>query len=334
MIIHSKKYTVLLISMSVLTYWFIQTTSPTHAATIPCTVLSINLYQGATDVTMGGQIRLLQNFLVSAGYLTAKPNGVFGPATYAAVKQYQSTHTIQTTGVTGPLTRSAIQKESCSITTTPPATTASVPPTVPATTTVPHIIVTNPQRGVDFTLGESYLISWTGPSDAMGYSILLEDQNGAGKGYIALGAFPEKQYTWKAGEILSSNNQTIALGTYRIRVQHQVKGPMPYDETSGVFHIVYPPLTVTQIFPKTSLNADAKTSVVLYGSGFTSSSFVYFDQSFAVSTRPLYTSPDGTVMVITIPERLPSGYHTVRVSNTYDLSATTTQSDPLEITVR
>lgn len=330
---HFKKHIVIFVGMCLFTGSFFFLSLSAYAATPPCTALTINLYKGATDLTMGGQIRSLQSYLTSAGYLATQPNGVFGPATYTAVKQFQSAHGIQTTGVTGPLTRTAIQKESCS-TATPNAPTTNIPTTaVPTATTTPHIVVTLPKKGAEFVLGEPCTITWTGPSDAMGYSVLLEDKNGAGKGYIALGAFPEKQYIWKTGDTLSSNSQTITPGSYRIRVQHQVKGPLAYDETSGVFEIVYPPLTVTQIFPRTTLNADAKTSVVLYGSGFTNASFVYFDESFAVATRPTYTSPDGTVIVITIPTNLSSGSHDLRVANTYDLSATTTQSNPIQVTI-
>lgn len=66
----------------------------------------INMRQGsrlAPDVTE------LQKVLIAHGYLKiAAPTGYFGPATLAAVKQYQSANSISMTGFVGPLTRAAL----------------------------------------------------------------------------------------------------------------------------------------------------------------------------------------------------------------------------------
>ena len=309
--------------------------STSYAATVSCTHITTNLYQGSTDLTMGGQIRSLQNYLFATGHLTAQPNGVFGPATLSAVKKFQSAYGIQTTGVTGPLTRAAIQKNSCpAITPTLPTSpsTPSVTTTTPATNPS-AIVVTTPTQGTSVVMGDYISITWTAPSNIIAYSILLEDENGVGKGYISLGGFPEKQYTWRVGAMLSGDTSSIASGNYRIRVQNQVGGPSPFDQTSRVFTIAQKPLVIQSILPKNTLTADAKTSAVLYGSGFTNTSFVYFDDSFNGSTKASYVSPDGTIFVFTVPQTISAGYHTMRVSNTYDLSATSTQSNPLPITI-
>ncbi len=332
--INLRKYSALFINICITIILF-ESCSSTYAATLSCTLITTNLYQGSTDLTMGGQIRSLQNYLFATGYLTAQPNGVFGPATLSAVKKFQSAYGIQTTGVTGPLTRAAIQKNSCpAITPTLPASPSTPSVTTTTSATNPSaIVVTTPTQGTSVVVGDYISIAWTAPSNIIAYSILLEDENGVGKGYISLGGFPEKQYTWRVGAMLSGDTSSIASGNYRIRVQNQVGGPSPLDQTSKVFTIAQKPLVIQSILPKNTLTADAKTGAVLYGSGFTNNSFVYFDDSFNGSTKASYVSPDGTIFVFTVPQTISAGYHTMRVSNIYDLSATSTQSNPLAITI-
>src|SRR3989344_3282958 len=57
----------------------------------------------------GSDVTVLQNVLVSKGYLTATPNGMFGPATLAAVKKFQCAQGIVCSGtsygIAGPKTQ-------------------------------------------------------------------------------------------------------------------------------------------------------------------------------------------------------------------------------------
>ncbi len=55
----------------------------------------------------------LQSFLSRAGYLTANPNGYFGPATKSAVKNFQADNYISSTGVVGESTINAINERLC-----------------------------------------------------------------------------------------------------------------------------------------------------------------------------------------------------------------------------
>lgn len=61
----------------------------------------------------GTEVTVLQNFLNRAGYLSATPNGHFGPATRSAVQAFQSTNFIPATGTVGPATRNAINERMC-----------------------------------------------------------------------------------------------------------------------------------------------------------------------------------------------------------------------------
>ena len=71
-----------------------------------------NLKRGSS----GQAVVELQKILIAAGYLRIDtPTSYFGPATEAAVKQYQTAHGIEAIGVVGPLTRAELNKGTASI---------------------------------------------------------------------------------------------------------------------------------------------------------------------------------------------------------------------------
>lgn len=96
---------------SILTLLIISTLAYSHAAS-SCLDFSANLTRGSESST----VLQLQNFLYTKGVLKATPNGYFGPATFAAVQAYQKSIGLPQVGNTGPATRAAIKKESCSVT--------------------------------------------------------------------------------------------------------------------------------------------------------------------------------------------------------------------------
>ena len=73
---------------------------------IPAYVFSKNLASGAK----GTEVLELQKLLVAKGFLTATPNGHYGPATIAAVKKFQKANGIRQLGNVGPATRAALNK--------------------------------------------------------------------------------------------------------------------------------------------------------------------------------------------------------------------------------
>jgi len=93
----------------------------------------------------------LQKYLVEKGYLTATPNGYFGPGTFAAVQAYQRSLGYEAVGTVGPMTRAALKRDSCGVssaTTVPqlgtvvttPVVTTIIPPT---TTSQPVLIASS-----------------------------------------------------------------------------------------------------------------------------------------------------------------------------------------------
>ncbi len=119
---------------------------------------------------------------------------------------------------------------------------------------------------------------------------------GAGAGFIANNISGGSSYTWNAGTAYSSytgSNQTVATGTYRVRIERAGSGPSDADPVSGWFTLLPAPLVLTSVMP-TTMTADAKSSSVMYGSGFNSSSVVYFDYQYGQTAPISYISPDGT----------------------------------------
>jgi peptidoglycan hydrolase-like protein with peptidoglycan-binding domain len=73
----------------------------------------------------GNAVTELQTLLVQQGFLSATPNGYFGPLTVAAVEKFQAAHGLAQLGVVGPATRAALN--ALLTTSTAVASTASAP---------------------------------------------------------------------------------------------------------------------------------------------------------------------------------------------------------------
>lgn len=300
-----------------------------------CLSLSSDLAYGAH----GAQVSTLQTFLVVQGYLSASPNGHFGPSTRAAVKALQAAHGIPATGTVGPKTRAAIVSmqarvcasataDSSSITVINPTTSAPVIATSPAAPVSPSVAgsITAPATGQVFAIGSSTMIKWSGVPSAI-YNILLEQPGGAGAGFVAMSISSDAnggQYLWKVGKAFSSqfnNDQTVAPGAYRLRLQAPSSGAASSDPVSGWFTIVAPQLLASSVSPS-SVPADGATSAVLLGSGFSSGTVVYFDSHNSGSRATnQYVSPDGTVLIFTVPASISAGPHQLFVSDSSNSTA-------------
>jgi peptidoglycan hydrolase-like protein with peptidoglycan-binding domain len=301
---------------------FVVWTSVASAAGPACTNLSADLQYGDSNLTTGGQVTVLQNFLTASGYLSASANGHFGQATLSAVKSFQAARGIAKTGFVGPATRSAIQKISCVSTATASLNNQQV---LLASTTLTQIqSFSAPNTGETLKEGNNYSISWNGTPQGI-FNIVLEDQYGAGAGFIAQNLSGATGYTWKVGNIYSSSvqaNTHLDPGTYRIRIV-SLSGPTPADKMSGFFTVTGQPLSVNSIMPNSVPNDNA-SAVVLYGSGFDSTSHVYFDAIYGIAASILYTSSDGKVLVFSVPTAVSTGSHLLSLTNNYSSSTAAT----------
>ena len=67
-------------------------------------VETATLYWGST----GEEVREVQRRLKNWGYYDGAVDGIYGPKTFQAVKNFQAKHGISTTGTVGPQTRAAL----------------------------------------------------------------------------------------------------------------------------------------------------------------------------------------------------------------------------------
>ncbi len=284
------------------------------SASVACTNLASDLSYNATDLSSNGEVTALQNFLSASGYMTAIPNGHFGPATLAAVIAFQAANKISSTGYVGPLTRVAITAASCggnSISSPSTMSTATVPST---STAVSNSNVTAPTAGATLSVGKNYTITWNGNGSG-GYSLILEDQNGLSQGYITPNTLITNSYNWPVGQVFSGATNTytgVPAGIYQIDVRSAYGGAP--DMISGRFNIVTPPLAINSILP-TTISTSTSQTMVLYGSGFNSLATIVVDGNYGLPANILYTSLDGTVLVFSLPPGVSVGTHDLYVSN-------------------
>jgi hypothetical protein len=180
--------------------------------------------------------------------------------------------------------------------------------------------ITSPATGQVLSIGSSTVIRWSNPVTGF-YDLSLDQAGGGGAGFVAQDQSPSSagnQYVWKVGQVFSSltnSTQTVSPGTYRIRLHSDVSGTASTDQVSGWFTIIAQQFVVNSVVPS-SAYADNATSIVLFGSGFTTSSSVYFDNNYSsLRVNNAYISPDGTVLVFTIPTTVPAGSHTLFINN-------------------
>lgn len=287
---------------------FLLSFSAAGAQTGSCLSLGTDLYPGDKNES----VRFLQNFLVQKGYLSAVPNGVYGPATTAAVRAFQKAYNISQTGNVGPMTRSTMQSLGCA---SLPSTSPSPTPTPTVTPAPPTTVgIASPAAGDILMIGKKYTINWNVAIPYL-YDIVLDKSDGSSGGFILHNGSGGNSYEWRAGSTFTAlGDQTIATGTYRVRIQPVSGITSSSNPVSGWFTISAPPVVVTSMNPS-SAAADGRQAVVLFGSGFDTSSRVRLDGEYGQLANTLYASPDGTVIVFTIPTNVSWGRHALFVNN-------------------
>ncbi|HEY2310948.1 MAG TPA: peptidoglycan-binding domain-containing protein [Gaiellaceae bacterium] len=86
-------------------------TTTTQATTQTTTSTSAAPAQTLKPGDTGAQVKLLQEALVTLGFLSGKPDGVYGPETQNAVEKFQVSAGLAEDGVVGPQTLNALQKQ-------------------------------------------------------------------------------------------------------------------------------------------------------------------------------------------------------------------------------
>lgn len=102
-------------------------------------MVCVDIQNNLTKGKEGKEVFMLQNFLTQKGFLKANPNGYFGNATLLAVKKYQRSVMLSSSGNVFPLTRKAMKDETC--VEQPITKSETIVPTTIATTTSHTTIV-------------------------------------------------------------------------------------------------------------------------------------------------------------------------------------------------
>ena len=327
-------------------------------ASTSCTILTKDLSLGSTNSTSKYQVSALQNFLYSEGYSKTPATGRYGSLTVAAVKKFQAAHSLSAVGKVGSLTRAAIEKMSCVATaplTTPLVNTISTNTTPSSTTsTNQNIIIASgnitsatggtvnaPGQWAHLTTGQKYLIQWTGGNNQSSVSVVLKDASGAGAGYVAQNlSGSTNQYNWTVGNVSVAGQQATVVppGNYQLSVIDDQSFGSSFTAKSSLFSIAEAPLFINHILPPQVPN-DGKTTVVLYGSGFSSSTRAMLSgntMSYTPIITPQYISSDGTLIWFYVPQYVTPGAYNVSLYNKYvssDPLATSTPSNTVSLQI-
>jgi len=272
-----------------------------------CTDIPSDIGIGST----GTQVMNLQMFLKDEGLLTATPNGTFGPATTAAVKRFQAIQKISSTGFVGPTTRASIKSKSCVSTTT----------SLPQTPAPKKYGITLPAEGSVTPLNTKQIIRLAETIQS-GYDVILENEQGVAQGYINVDSKGERELEWHTGNVFSVQSHSDVMvepGIYRIRIRNTSSGSVTDGPLSAFFTLTKPLLKVTYLYPS-DVSSDEATTVALFGVGLDTISRITIDGSSYTIAQRLYTSPDGTIYVFSVPKNLSKGVHQMWINNGYENS--------------
>lgn len=294
----------------------------------------------------GSEVYSLQKYLGEMGYLKPVANGHFGVGTRDALKKFQKDNGITMTGQTGPITRSLIQKLSCSqdqkVTQQVIDTKNTIKQNIDYSSFASMVgsdavgTVSSPLASSSQTMGNKLTLVWNNIPGAV-YDILLFDNSGNSAGYISSNV-SGGTFEWNVGHIFTSTNQedqTVSPGIYRIVLRPSystsAKAPVQY---SGLFTILGKPIVLNTLIPSVVSNG-GKSSIAISGSGFDFSSVLYFgpfENNYKSSQT--FVTKDGTLVVFSVPTYIPQGSYNVFVLNAYSSGATSTPSNVLNVTVQ
>lgn len=137
-----------------------------------CLALGQDLELGSKDTLASKDVAKLQGYLGSAGYLSTKPTGYFGPVTAGALAKFQAHAGLPAHGFVGMLTRAKLTEASC------PARFALVGINTPARITAGNsttwlIGVTLPKGGGSLT----YQATWGDEASSTATSTPMQNLN-------------------------------------------------------------------------------------------------------------------------------------------------------------
>jgi len=199
-----------------------------------CISLQTSLLRfGSRDASTNGEVTVLQDFLISKGMLGGQTTGYYGRLTVNAVKVYQRSIGVSPTGNVGPLTKSILERETCSISTqstNAPVSSVTAPGVATVATKPQTCVITTDKR--IYTLGDKIFITYT--SEGGNYASWIKDTSGKDNLYLSGDKLP----TSGTSEVVASvvGNPSVTLGVY---------GPQTFGTCTKVIPVEYKPVTVS-----------------------------------------------------------------------------------------
>jgi hypothetical protein len=155
---------------------------------------------------------------------------------------------------------------------------------------------------------------------------VLEDDKGVSKGFASYSAGSAGQYTWDVGSVYvsgSDQREVVGPGAYRLRLQGTpARGVSEASLVSESFRITLPVTSVKSVLPS-SVRANGTSAAVLYGSGFTEGTTIYMGDSYRNGVTTLYYSPEGTIIVFSVPSTIAPGTYPIVLRDRYENTFTT-----------
>jgi peptidoglycan hydrolase-like protein with peptidoglycan-binding domain len=264
-----------------------------------CTTLNYGLSFGSNDSWSGGKVTKLQNFLYTEGDMQVSATGYFGPITLHAVKSFQASQGIWTTGFVGPLTRAAISRLSCAGN-PPPFATLFITSISPNITTVGSTVTIH---GSGFTQDNTITLG-------RGSIVHIASYDGTSLVFTVPSSLTPACYFSKPPCLIASQQTTS--GIYAVSVTNA------QGSSNSVFLTINDEHQVSnvRIYSITPTTGPVGTTISITGFGFSNSNIVHLGSgaignvpisssiAIACTTNPSCHGGINQTLVITVPSSI------------------------------
>lgn len=265
-----------------------------------CADLNIDVEIGQRDtVANANSVSILQSFLYKNGYLTVAPTGYFGNLTLSAVRAFQTAKGINSTGYVGPITRAKIKNIDCnasnitsvSVSTTPASPSTTVTSNIQSLTPIIKFVA----KPTKIMAGEVATLEWSSVNAVDQCKISFKDPSGNTYSGII-----DTSGVKSSGPINKTTTYTIICynkygvpGTQSATVEIVTAESLAASGQQAYVQAA----SISSINPSSANRGD---TIVLKGSGFTSTNSIIFDGTKIDSN--LILSQSSTSISFKVPE--------------------------------